>query len=103
VQDATEFGRFFAFAYFLRIASLDVDAQLFLQDVNLLVQRQLLPTEYPGASEGGTANHDGINPQAKANSQKPIFFTLDGRRADSSTRGLLIVRNADGTTHKVIR
>ena len=61
VQDATEFGRFFAFAYFLRIASLDVDAQLFLQDVNLLVQCQLLPTEYPGAAEGGTANHDSIN------------------------------------------
>ena len=61
--------------------------------------------ENGGLSAYGTANvTTGINPQAKANSQKPIvFFTLDGRRADSSTRGLLIVRNADGTTHKVIR
>ena len=61
VQNAAEFGRLPFGAHLLRIAAFNVDAKLFFQNVNLLVQRQLLPTEYPWASEGGTANHDGID------------------------------------------
>ena len=61
--------------------------------------------EYGGLSAYGTANAaTGISLQPKANGQQRIaVYTLDGRRADSSTRGLLIVRDADGTTRKVFR
>ena len=50
MQDATIF-----------IDALDVDAQLFFKDINLLVQRQLTTTEKPRTAEGGTTNHDGID------------------------------------------
>ena len=41
--------------------ALDVDAQLLLEDVDFLVERQGLATENPGAAEGGTTYHDGID------------------------------------------
>lgn len=35
--------------------------------------------------------------------QKERFYTIDGRAATSDRRGLLIVRNADGTVRKMVR
>ena len=37
MQDAAELGRLFAVAHLLGVATLDIDAQLLLQHVNLLV------------------------------------------------------------------
>ena len=41
--------------------ALHIDAQLLLQDVYLLVERQLPATENPRTAEGGTAYHDAID------------------------------------------
>lgn len=35
--------------------------------------------------------------------QKERFYTIDGRATTSDRRGLLIVRNADGTVRKMVR
>ena len=61
--------------------------------------------EYGGLSAYGTANTTTsiALPPSTLHLQPSTFYTLDGRRADSSARGLLIVRDADGTTRKVIR
>ena len=61
--------------------------------------------EYGGLSAYGTANATtGITPHSSTLHLQPsILYTLDGRRADSNARGLLIVRDADGTTRKVFR
>ena len=50
VQDAT-----------ILVDTFYVDAQLFFQYVNLLVECQLLPAEYPRTAKRGSANHDGID------------------------------------------
>jgi pectin methylesterase-like acyl-CoA thioesterase len=61
--------------------------------------------ENGGLSAYGTANTaTDISLQTSTiSSQTSAFYTLDGRRVDSSARGLLIVRSVDGTTRKVIR
>ena len=60
--------------------------------------------EYGGLSAYGTANvSTGIEYHSSFNNQQSSFFTLDGRCADSSARGLLIVRDGNGISHKVIR
>ena len=61
--------------------------------------------ENGGLSAYGTANMTtGITPHSSLlTSHSSLLYTLDGRRADGSARGLLIVRSADGTTRKVIR
>ena len=61
MQDAAELGRLPLGAHLLRVAALDVDAQLLLQDVNLLVERQFTATEKPRTTEGGTTHHNGID------------------------------------------
>ena len=61
MQDAAELGRLSFGAHLLRVAALYVDTQLLLQDVNLLVERQLTATEKPRTTEGGTTHHNGIN------------------------------------------
>ncbi len=61
MQDAAEFGGLSFGAHLLRIATFDVDAQLFFQDVNLFAECEFLATEYPRTSEGGATNHDGID------------------------------------------
>ena len=60
--------------------------------------------EYGGLSTYGTANvSTGIEYHSSFNNQQSSFFTLDGRCADSNARGLLIVRDGNGISHKVIR
>ena len=61
--------------------------------------------ENGGLSAYGTANGTtGISHQSSTlNHQPSVFYTLDGRRTDSSHRGLLIVREANGVTHKIIK
>ena len=61
MQDAAELGRLPLGAHLLRVAALDVDAQLLLQDVNLLVERQLTATEEPRTAKGGATHHNGID------------------------------------------
>ena len=61
MQDAAELGRLLAVTHLLCVAPFDVDAQLFLQDVDLLVERQTLATEEPRLAKGGTANHHGVD------------------------------------------
>jgi hypothetical protein len=34
---------------------------------------------------------------------QPCYYNLSGRKTNDSKRGLLIVRNADGTTRKILR
>ena len=61
--------------------------------------------EYGGLSAYGTANATtaiGQHPSPIIH-QPSSLFTLDGRRADSSTKGLLLYRNTDGITRKIIR
>ena len=41
--------------------ALDVDAQLLLEDVDFLVERQGLATENPGTAKSGATYHDGID------------------------------------------
>jgi hypothetical protein len=41
--------------------------------------------------------------EAKRPVSQPCFYTLSGRKTNGSQRGLLIVRDADGTTRKIIR
>ena len=43
------------------VRTFDVDAQLFLEDVDFLVSGERLCREQPRASEGGTPDHHGIN------------------------------------------
>ena len=61
--------------------------------------------ENGGLSAYATANvSTGITLQPSSISHLPsAIFTLDGRRADSSARGLLIVRDSNGIARKVIR
>ena len=61
--------------------------------------------ENGGLSAYGKANTTtGICLLPTANSQHPTtYYTLDGRHADSHSKGLLIIRDANGITRKVIR
>lgn len=70
--------------------------------------------EYGGLSAYGTANaptaiiHHPIPEQNSPNrslsprTQQPSLYTLHGRRASAATRGLLILRHADGTVSKTL-
>ena len=60
--------------------------------------------ENGGLNAYGTVNvTTGINHHSILDIQHSTFFTLDGRRADSSARGLLIVRDSNGIARKVVR
>ena len=61
--------------------------------------------ENGGLSAYGTANATtSISHQPSAISHQPsALYTLDGRHADSSTKGLLIFRDATGIPRKIIR
>ena len=62
MQDAAQLGRLLAGTHFLRVAALYVDAQLFFQYVDFLVECQFFPAEYPGTAEGGAPYHHSIHP-----------------------------------------
>ena len=61
--------------------------------------------ENGGLSAYGKANvSTGITHQPSSIFHQPsAIYTLDGRRTDSSARGLLIVRDSNGIARKVIR
>ena len=49
------------FIAFHIVDAIDVDGQLFLQHINLFIERELLPTEQPRLTECGATYHHRIH------------------------------------------